>query len=107
MSRLIPVHPSITGMSADDRDRLYLDDEPRWVGPTAPSQRQVELAQWILDDAARRLAEIVVDEIGDEWLLVLRRRDYIDARARRAQLESIERHIYGTGSEGFAGWIVR
>lgn len=107
MSTLIPVHPSITELPDEDRDRLYLDDELRWVGPTAPSTRYVELCAFILDDAARRLSDVIVDDGPDEWLVEYRRRDYIDARARMRQLEAIERHRFAPGAEGFAGWIIR
>lgn len=107
MSRLIPLHPSITEMSAEDSERLYLDDEARWVGPTAPTNRYYDLCRYVLEDAARRLADLVVDGDADEWLLELRRRDYIDARARQTQLDTIDRHRYAHGAEGFAGWIIR
>ena len=108
MSRLIPVHSSITEMSERDRERLYLDDAMRWVGPTAPTQRDNDRSRYWLEDCARRLADAVVDGDADEWLLDWRRRDYVDARAAHARLEQLERdHIWVRGAEGFAGWIVR
>lgn len=108
MSGLIPVHPSITEMSERDRERLYLDDAPRWVGPTAPTTRDSETARFLLEHYARRLADAVVDGEGDEWLMDCRRRDYVEARARHDRMEQLERDtIYARGAEGFAGWIVR
>lgn len=107
MSGLIPVHSSITEMSERDRERLYLDDAPRWVGPTAPSVRDLERAEYWRDHCARRLADAVAIEDVDDFVMRCRSADYVNALTDLAQLELVRKHVDARGAQGFAGWIVR
>jgi hypothetical protein len=98
----------IAELSAEDRERLYLDDMPRWIGPTAPStkyvQRSLQLAAW----RATELADFMLDADPDDgWRLKYLQEDYARARALVRRLEAIERHLYTRSAEGMAGWIVR
>lgn len=108
MSTLIPVHPSITEMSESDCERLYLDDEPRWVGPSAPTTRYVEGLRYFAEREAQRLADFIVDgDPSDDYTLQARRENYARARAELRRVEALDKHLYARDAEGFAGWIVR
>lgn len=89
-----------------DHDRIHDDDAtPRYIGVEPPEQRYIDVREMMMHDAAVRLAEEVLNDEAEVYMIEYRKSEYARARDIFKTAQDAHERMWVHGM--FPGWIVR